>query len=362
MHFYIDESGNTGNNLFDESQPIISYGVLSTKSNIDIIGRNIYNKILQITQSESMHANELGINKIIKIIPLLYQLHEKMSFNFDYYFVDKKFFALIAFFEAVFDAGSNKGVKWEWYWTPLRFIIILDLLNWLDDELLKASWNLCIDNNINTKKREITNLLKEVKKRIEITPLQQRHKEVLIDALSYGISHPLNLDFGTTHKNLLSPNNICFQFVCIGIAKRLRMNNITDATEIIIDQQSQFNSIHKFTSEFFKNISEARSKLNNEEKLLHLNNPLYRHLKPEDIMLEGMPSKQISISSSNKSKGLQITDLYLWITNRIIKEKAADKELTNFINKASTNIIIDGISSQTVLSSWVNFEKELPQI
>ena len=36
MHFYIDESGNTGNNLFDERQPTLHYGVLSSKDDLDV--------------------------------------------------------------------------------------------------------------------------------------------------------------------------------------------------------------------------------------------------------------------------------------------------------------------------------------
>ncbi len=35
MYFYIDESGNSGNNLFDRSQPVLSYGVLSSEVNVD---------------------------------------------------------------------------------------------------------------------------------------------------------------------------------------------------------------------------------------------------------------------------------------------------------------------------------------
>lgn len=31
MHFYVDETGHTGPNLFDPTQPVLSYGVLSSR-------------------------------------------------------------------------------------------------------------------------------------------------------------------------------------------------------------------------------------------------------------------------------------------------------------------------------------------
>jgi hypothetical protein len=35
MYFYVDESGQTGLNLFDENQPYLYYGVLSSKTNLE---------------------------------------------------------------------------------------------------------------------------------------------------------------------------------------------------------------------------------------------------------------------------------------------------------------------------------------
>ncbi|HAV1629640.1 TPA: DUF2778 domain-containing protein [Enterobacter hormaechei subsp. steigerwaltii] len=35
MHFYVDETGQTGRNLFDKIQPVLSYGVLSSDANLD---------------------------------------------------------------------------------------------------------------------------------------------------------------------------------------------------------------------------------------------------------------------------------------------------------------------------------------
>ena len=39
MYFYVDESGHTGPNLFDAAQPMLYYGVLSSRVNLDVVAR-----------------------------------------------------------------------------------------------------------------------------------------------------------------------------------------------------------------------------------------------------------------------------------------------------------------------------------
>lgn len=46
MFFHIDESGNTGNILFDINQRTLSHGLLSSKLNVDLLGGNLHRKIL----------------------------------------------------------------------------------------------------------------------------------------------------------------------------------------------------------------------------------------------------------------------------------------------------------------------------
>lgn len=35
MYFYVDETGHTGPNLFDPTQPVLLYGILSSSDNLD---------------------------------------------------------------------------------------------------------------------------------------------------------------------------------------------------------------------------------------------------------------------------------------------------------------------------------------
>lgn len=59
MFFYVDESGHTGPNLFDENQPILYYGVLSSKINLDAAAESLIK-----SQLHRGHTDEISINAI----------------------------------------------------------------------------------------------------------------------------------------------------------------------------------------------------------------------------------------------------------------------------------------------------------
>jgi hypothetical protein len=222
MFFHIDESGNTGNNLFDPSQPRLSYGVISSVTNADALCTNTHRRIQEIIGSEQIHANELGMEGLRTIAPQLVEIQNRMKFDFDYYFIDKTTFALVTFFDAVFDAGLNDAVKWDTYWTPMRFLVIHKLSGLFDESLLRESWRLCTEKNIGRCESDIISLLSEVKRRAKSSTLDARAKEVIVDALNFGIAKPLTLDFGFPDQKLISPNAVGFQFVVSCIARRVR--------------------------------------------------------------------------------------------------------------------------------------------
>ncbi len=67
MFFYIDESGNSGNNLFDKNQPVLSYGILSSKTNVDLMGANEHKEMLRKIGTDSIHASVLKFAGLVEI-------------------------------------------------------------------------------------------------------------------------------------------------------------------------------------------------------------------------------------------------------------------------------------------------------
>jgi hypothetical protein len=98
MYFYIDESGQTGLNLFDPQQPILYYGVLSSPHNLNEVARPAVEALRERFGVERLHANELGLGRISSIASELEALQVEFDFTFDIYTVLKADYALMTGF------------------------------------------------------------------------------------------------------------------------------------------------------------------------------------------------------------------------------------------------------------------------
>ena len=65
MYFYVDESGQTGLELFDENQPFLYYGVLSSKVNLDLLTLPKIKSLRQKLGVDRLHAAELGNGRLV---------------------------------------------------------------------------------------------------------------------------------------------------------------------------------------------------------------------------------------------------------------------------------------------------------
>ena len=361
MFFHIDESGNTGNNLFDSEQPRLSYGVLSSLRNVDALCTSIHKQIQREIGDDQIHANQLGIGGLVKIAPHLIEIQKKMKFDFDYYFIEKLDYALVLFFDAVFDAGLNEAVKWDTYWTPMRYLIIHKLAALFDEQLLRESWRLCTERKIQRYEGDIVQLLSEVKGRAIASGLDPRSVEVIVDALDYGIAKPLELDFGYPDQKMVSPNAVGFQFVVSCIARRVRSKKRKKASSILVDRQHQFNNAQIGTHYNLSKIAEGIKKSPQKEKNYYLKHPLLATFEEADIVHEGLPDRELTIAKSSDSIGLQIVDVYLWVTNKIISGHDIPDELKYLWSLFARRSSIDGISLDGMGRRFSEFEKMLPK-
>lgn len=362
MYFYVDEAGNSGNNLFDRYQPVLSYGVLSGERNVDQEAAETFAAMLKKASVPTLHANELKFDGLRPIASDLLALYESLHLGFDFYFIEKRAYALVAFFNAVFDQSVNEAVPLTWYWTPLRFALIGLLHNLLDDLLLREAWSLCLVSRRNTAKEEgrIVELLKQCLVRLDGYEMQARPREIIRDALLFGIRHPLSLDFGAYSQKAFSPNAVGFQFVLSGIARRSKLSG-RPASKILVDRQSQFNtaqleaySIQSKSAEWFRN--------NPEDRKAYAVHPFFVGAQDDlETLISHFPREKATISNSKDSIGLQIADILLWMTNRAIREDAdVPSELRKLSFLLLTTGFKNGISLPLMMRRWQTFERDLP--
>ena len=362
MFFHIDESGNTGMNLFDRNQPRLSYGMLSSRLNVDVLGWSAHKEMTGRLDVEALHANEIGVDGLAKIQDVLHALQRKFRFGFDYYYIEKPVHALVVLFDAVFDAGINEAVKWDLYWTPLRFPAIHNLAQIVDEELLREAWDLCTERKIKTLSDRVVALLRELKARTDDSELDGRTKELFGDAFEFGIRNPLDLDFGVPRTKLVSPNAVGFQFVVRAIARRTRKAKQRGPVSIKIDRQQQFNKAQMDTHDLLTAIGEELRRGGAEERMNYLLHPLLRDLDAKDLQLKGMPIKAPEVSASEDSIGLQIVDLYLWTTNRLLRGDDVPLGMQEVARVFLKDAVVDNISLEGMAHRWREFEKGLVAI
>lgn len=362
MFFHVDESGNTGNQLFDKNQPILTYGVLSSTLNVDALGKQWFKDITKKLDIDCLHANHLGVNKLTEISRELYLLQDKFKFSFDYYFIEKRALAVVCLFDAIFDAGINPAVRWDTYWTPMRYLIILKLAAILDDDILKKTWALCTCKYIENKESDIIQTLEEIRSITKTSCLDARSKEIIINALGFAIKNPLAMDFGQHDEKAISPNAVGFQFVASSISRRLKLKNRKKALSITVDMQTQFNKAQIETYRNASLISDGMKRATQEDRNKYLNHPLFASIEKSDLINKNLINSNIEISKSQESIGLQIVDIYLWITNRILLKKELSTELHVIGSLFLKQSFVDGISFSGMEGRFKRFESILPDL
>lgn len=348
MYFYIDESGNTGLNLFDKSQPYLYYGVLSSPLNIDDVGLKEIKDIRNKFSVNRLHGHELGVVKLSEIYKELISFIERYDLKFDLYRLNKSDYIIISFFDQIFDQGINPAVPYSAYWTPLRYPLLFHVANLFDADLLYKAWSARIEKDQNKSNNLLLDVCKILLSRVEYLH-DKRAKEIISHAITWVVNNVDDIYYnGPKDKKsrlLISPNLISFQSVLFGIIHRSELHK-SNVDKIIVDQQSQFNNTQKWLAQFYQRTDD----------ILRIGPGL-----PE-IDLRGMFQTSIECVSGMDSVGLEITDLFLWLFKRYIENKSLSNDLRSVINILLNDALTDEISLTSLSTRWGKWFNELPEL
>jgi len=351
MYFYIDESGHTGLNLFDATQPRLYYGVLSSPKNLDVVAEPTLKILRAILNVDRIHASQLGNGELLKIAPLLRQLAIDLDIRFDLHTVYKPDHAIIQFFDQTFDQGVNPAVSWTSYWTPLRYPLLLKLSQLFDENMAKEAWEARIETNDQEAERKLINVCLSVINNLSMMT-DARAKELISDAMNWVIKNPSEISYNISSKEQslqISPNLVGFQSVILEIHQKLKLNS-TEAKVIIVDRQSEFNRAQEYIHNFYQQQNDVYA-------LGVLGMP--------EMDLRDFPKVPVICTPGNESAGLELVDVYLWIMKRIIEDKRIAPELGQLCEDQTNKgeLLIGDVSLNTIDKRWSNFfEQNVPDI
>jgi len=351
MFFYIDESGHTGTNLFDANQPILYYGVLSSKTNIDLLSRKHISSLRQRLGVNRLHANELGNAGLTSLVSDLISLQKRFHLRVDVYRVIKRDYALICFFDQVFDQGINPAVPWSSYWTPLRYVLLLKLSALFDEKNLIRAWNARIELNAEKAEKVLVSICSEIRSLVHYLP-DERSRQIISDALFWAQTHPKKIGYNTSSKEeikMIAPNLIGFQLVLHGIGSRI-INHRVRLAKVIVDRQTQFNKAQTTLGQYYANAS--KNQKNKRPIDIGTGLPSYDY--------RGIPQTPIEILSSFDSIGLELVDIYLWIFRRYMENKELSPELLLFFDSQANHGRANEVSINALVERWTPWFENKP--
>lgn len=348
MYFYVDESGHTGTHLFDENQPILCYGLLSSRCNLDAVASSSLTDIRRRLGVDRLHANELGLAAIDSFSDKILALQKRFDLRFDLYRILKGDYALISFFDQVFDQGVNPAVPWTGYWTPLRYVLLEKVAYLFDLDLAKRAWAARIERNSTVAEQGLVDVCRALRGRLSALP-DSRSRQIIEDTLAFVERDPAAIHYNAKdreHLYQITPNLIGFQFVMASIAARIKKNGIKTPT-VVVDQQTQFNR--------------AQNRLADHYRLLSKAPPYVTGPGLPTIDFSGMPDAPIQFASSAASSGLELVDLYLWIFKRWIEHKKIPEGWTPIIKRQFARGHTDEISLKAISERWTAWFDQLPE-
>jgi|SRR5215471_3086298 len=115
LYAYVDETGNTGHNLFDEAQPDFFTAALITKGDFDLTFGQRTRAIAQGLGTQELHGKELGTKQLEAAAPDIIKLLRSAKAHFFVSRVEKRYLLATKLFDSLFDSGENAAVAWHNY-------------------------------------------------------------------------------------------------------------------------------------------------------------------------------------------------------------------------------------------------------
>lgn len=304
MYAYIDETGNTGSNIFDENQPSFITASLITKSNFDVLQNRNINKLARQVGKTELHGNEYGFGKIEEIANGLLSIFKKSNARFFIARAEKRYIAVTKLFDTLFDSFENKAVPWHVYNIRyFRLLLVFKLATILREDVVEIFWKAILEKNKNKAYEYFRESLLLLKTDLEDFS-DKRARELTENAVNWALENPESIYLHTAAKSARAghlPNMAVFPNMLQGIEMISKKWKRTVKT-ITHDQQSQFQNILKEWHEMYSNAAAGVIEIPFEE--------------PRSLRC--VAGSSFIIKSSSESPGIQAIDIVLWIFKKFL--------------------------------------------
>jgi hypothetical protein len=332
----VDETGNTGKNIFDLDQPDFFTGALITKTNFDVLHGKRLQSIAMRAGVPALHASVVGMRPIENAAGDILRLLKKIDARFFVSRVEKRYLLATKVYDTFFDSGENPAASWSAYnIKPLKMILCFKVATLITEQIARDFWEMLMARNEKTARQKIPSICEDLLAQVPALA-DARSREVVTETLTWSRDHPEALDIfiaGRQAKNGHMPNMVAFANLLDGLegsSKRWRR----PLKKIVHDRQSQFEGS---LAEWHKMFSNASGE------------PIQR--PGETIVFQKVAGSTFEVSASDDSAGIQIADLILWLFRQHLAGKRlppACSQLLNYVFKKGyhSDFSFDGVGQQ----------------
>jgi hypothetical protein len=336
---YSDETGNSGNNLFDPGQPYFWTGTLVCEADVDREGAKLHAKCLALSGESELHGNQLGLSRIEKIAPLLQELLAKVKAHFLFTRIEKHHLAATKFFDVLMDSGVNHAISnLQYAYRTLRLSLAVQFIQMLDDSDRQEFWQAYENSDREKFRAVLARVLDRLLAAHEAGLYYERTVQLLRDGIEWGIKYPEPL-LEERLGELDSPNVVAFSLLVAQLHELHQKTGIRVRT-FVHDEQDQFGKSLALTFKLLKRLSFERT------------------ITSSMLDIKELPTfdSELEMRSSQNSIGLQLADVGLWLMKRFYD---SDGKVHGKSKLLADQIIRDGSIEHFTLPSMQEGVEEL---
>lgn len=322
IHCYMDESGNTGGNLFDPAQPFFYVGAVIATFDFDKKYPSILRDIARAGGQEDFHANALGMEKLRPHLPALQALIKRENIRFYIARVEKSHLVLAKFIDVFLDPYENRAAPWHVYNTiEMRFLMMFNLNSIVSEEARMLFWAALMDGNESDAIENLRKSIALVRAELASCP-EQRTREIIGQALEWAQSNLEAIRFFSKSKRYRVPhfpNLVAFPEMLAAFDQVAEYHSQV-VGEIKHDRQCEVEAVLRDWHKLFANASDEMINIFGEARKLRV-----------------VPESSFVIASSKDSAGIQLIDLVLWLERQRLEGRGIPEETKALLGRVERN-------------------------
>ena len=306
MYAYVDETGNTGNRIFDPNQPLFITAAMMTRANFDVIQKAGVAAAAKKVGVQILHANELGIGKLEVIAPDLLKFVKAANAHFFLSRLEKRYLAATKVIDTYYDCGENLAVPWQMYsLRRLRLLLTFKVAKYvLSEEIAQTVWECLTATRKGTSIALFVEGAKALLANADRLP-DSRSQKVVTEAMKWAIDNPENFASSRGNNGAFryshSPNFVAFTSLVRGIDEASKVWD-SPVREIVHDRQTQMETVFRIHHELVTNASED----------------VFRWPGDAPLSMRQVSGSTLRMATEETSAGLQVIDVILWLFNRTL--------------------------------------------